>query len=565
MHLVFLNQYYPPDVAPTGVMLQAVVGRLLEDGHEVTVICAEGGYAGGAVNIEHRTSNIEHRSEEACSGCSSSSDSPHPTSNIQHPESSIPSPLTIIRLGASRFGRGSFVGKLADYASYYFGAAWTLLTLHPRPARIIALTTPPYLSVLARLVSKIRSADHEHWVMDLYPDVMVAHGMLAGGGWKHRLLTGLARWGFGGGRCGAIVTLGPDMAERVKKVISDQSSVICEEEFSGASGTAADIFSPIQNPKSKIQNHQSLIHWVPLWGSEVRRIGGGKQLAADVGSVGLDRRAGPGVASGVDREKDEKGLAESGGLRAENDSPDVPIQNPESRIQNRSSALRTKRGWRDNELIVMYSGNMGLGHRFGEFLAAAKVMNIEHPTSNIERRSEDACGGGPAIESSPIQHPTSKIKNHPSPNIRFVFYGTGKRRGEIETFIREHPDALIELHDYAPAEELAEHLLSADVHLASLDAVWTGTMVPSKLQGIFTVGRPVIFVGSLESSIGCWIKESGGGWVVEPEDVEGLMAALEEARDSEVRRRHGMAAGEFAKLHFDRKKNATRVAKIFTR
>ena len=47
MHLVFLNQYYPPDAAPTGVMLKAVAERLVADGHGVTVLCAAGGYASG--------------------------------------------------------------------------------------------------------------------------------------------------------------------------------------------------------------------------------------------------------------------------------------------------------------------------------------------------------------------------------------------------------------------------------------------------------------------------------------------------------------------------------------
>ncbi len=281
--------------------------------------------------------------------------------------------------------------------------------------------------------------------------------------------------------------------------------------------------------------------------------------------VGVDRRAGPVVANGVGSEGDEVRWAVGGGRLVNGDTPSVPIQNPESKIQNSKSTLRVKRGWRNDELIVMYSGNMGLGHRFGEILEAARRLNIEHRTSNIERRSEEACSSASEIETNLIQNPESKIQNHPSPSFRFVFYGAGKRRREIEAFVREHSGAAVELHDYAPAEELEAHLLSADVHLVSLDAAWTGTMVPSKLQGIFAVGRPVIFVGSGESSIGRWVLESGGGWVVEPEDVNGLLAALEEARDPAVRASKGNAAGEFAKLHFDRQTNAARVAEMFTR
>jgi len=43
---------------------------------------------------------------------------------------------------------------------------------------------------------------------------------------------------------------------------------------------------------------------------------------------------------------------------------------------------------------------------------------------------------------------------------------------------------------------------------ASTDSkIWNGTMVPSKLQGIFAAARPVLLVGSHASSIGRWIEE----------------------------------------------------------
>jgi colanic acid biosynthesis glycosyl transferase WcaI len=247
MHLVFLNQYYPPDVAPTGVMLESLVRGLADEGHEVTVICAGGGYAGqaSAVAAEDQVT----------------------------PASLATGKVRVIRVGASRFGRGSFVGKLLDYASFYAGVIWHLLTLRPRPERVVALTTPPYLSLLARVFSKIRGGDHAHWVMDLYPDVMVAHGMLGEGSAGHRALAALTRWGFGGRRCAAVVTLGPDMAERVG-------------------------------------NHTpAKVEWVPLWGS---------------------------------------GRGATG-------------ETIESETEMAALALRRQRGWHAGELVVMYSGNMGLG------------------------------------------------------------------------------------------------------------------------------------------------------------------------------------------------------------
>lgn len=470
MHLVFLNQYYPPDAAPTGVMLAAVVERLAADGHAVTVICAAGGYAG------RETLNVERNKAEA-------------------DEEGGPA---VLRIRATRFGRGTFVGKLMDYLSYDFGVAWRLLALQPRPDRVVALTTPPYLSVLARVLSKLRGADHAHWVMDLYPDVMVAHGMLREGSRRHRMLAGLARWGFGGKRRAAVLTLGPDMAERLARRRSN-----AERRTSQAGGRPAV--------------------WIPLWGT------------ADV----------------------------------EHRTSNVEHQTSKNEQQDEDgAAMRRQRGWADDELIVMYSGNMGLGHRFGEILEIAVGLDCQagpfvargagggrdaqdNPEDGLQSRSAPMGTSGRAPAVTPCRAMT-----------RFVFFGGGKRRGEIEAFVREHPAAAVELHDYAPAEILAAHLRSADVHLASLDAAWTGTMVPSKLQGIFGVGRPVIFVGDAESSIGRWVRESGGGWVVRPGDAEGLRAAIDEARDPQVRESRGRAAKAFADAWFDRETNVRRVAEV---
>lgn len=382
-------------------MLAAVSRELRELGHHVTILCAKGGYASGK----------PPRSDE---------DAEHPATDG----------ISIRRGGATSFGRRSHLGKLADYLSFYLTVARGLAVMDPKPDRVVALTTPPFLSILARLFSRLRGGDHAHWVMDLYPDVMIAHGMLRSGGLVDRLLGALAKWGFGGSRCKVVVTLGPDMAERVASYLHDTTK----------------------------------IEWIPLWGT------------------------------------------------AEGSSDDTrPHFHPDP-SPPRDPA---------RPLVLMYSGNMGLGHRFGEFLHAAAALGPEYV---------------------------------------WKFHGNGKRRGDIEQFIEGNPEAPIELGDYVPRSELASHLASADVHLASLAPCWDGTMVPSKLQGIFAIGKPVIFVGTETCSIGQWVAQSGGGWVVNPDDHNALALALRQASDPGVRERKGRAARQFAATFFDARINAARVA-----
>ena len=120
----------------------------------------------------------------------------------------------------------------------------------------------------------------------------------------------------------------------------------------------------------------------------------------------------------------------------------------------------------------------------------------------------------------------------------------------------------MEVSGYVPQEELAAHLASGDVHLASLEPGWDGMMVPSKLQGIFSAGRPVLFTGSRSCSIGRWILESGGGWVCAPEDVAAHVEAMRQALDPMERATRGAAARSFAKEWFDREKNVGRIVEL---
>lgn len=412
MNFVFLNQYYPPDAAPTGIMLERVVQEVVAAGHEVTVICAKGGYASKGTDDEE----LERAEELQQDG------------------------VKVVRVGATSFGRGTFIGKLVDYVSFYVGVVLALASLSHKPDKIVALTTPPYLSILARVFSKMHGCSHSHWVMDLYPDVMVAHGMLKSGSVLHRLLAAFARWGFGGQRCSEVISLGPDMAKRVACYMGSVK------------------LSP----------------WVPLWS-------GSRSMQAEPQQV---------------------------------------------------MSLRKSRGWKEDDLVVMYSGNMGLGHLFDEILEVASGL-----AGNDIRRSK---------------------------HVRFAFFGGGKRRSEVDAFVSTHPNAPVELHDYVDSEDLDVHLASADVHLVSLRPEWDGTMVPSKLQGVFAAGRPVIFVGSATSSIGQWVSESGGGWLVRPGDVGALEAAIAEASQAGECDRRGGLAQSFSMGYFDANTNAARVASLMT-
>ncbi len=330
--------------------------------------------------------------------------------------------------------------------------------------------------------------------MDLYPDVMVAHGMLDRGSLRHRMLAALTRFGFGGPRCAAVVTLGPDMADRVAAYLPRERS------------------SP----------------WVPLWPAT-------NPHPEDAGDSAGDPTHDSIHESTHDSTHDSA-----------HDSARPAAGPPRATQPPTPDALRARHGWAPGDLVLMYSGNLGLGHSFAEVLDLARQAAAATLAPGL---TEQAAPPAP----------------RPAGPCRIVLFGGGRRRPEVEAFVRAHPHAPVELHDHVPLDQLAAHLASADVHLVSLRPEWDGTMAPSKLQGIFAAGRPVIFIGSTTGALGRWVLESGAGWVVPPGDVAALAAAVDQARDPAERDRRGAAARAFARAHFDRANNSRRVAELLTR
>jgi glycosyltransferase involved in cell wall biosynthesis len=501
------------------VVLEAVAEALVSNGHQVTVLCGkssvtgEGAHAppGDAALEMGKWGNLKIRKWGSLNPCDSSSSKVH-----------------VVRLWAPGWGkRKSALGKILSYAAYYLGVTAWLLRRRPRADVIVALTSPPYLSLLARIGAWCPPCHHAHWVMDLYPDVMVAHGMFKEQSLGYRVLGGLARWGMGGRRCWRVITLGPDMAERVQAWLSGSQKAV----------------------------------WVPLWGTA-----------------------------------------------GESPAPEVV------------DALRNERGWGQDGTVFLYSGNMGLGHRFTEVLQAFPTVRAANPEHRMHlayygggKRQEEIRAGvsqlqetsaeeSPASDEplksrtpthSSFQEPvtTSEEPGTPPPSTfnvqrsRFNVItskfdsgvcptsSAGTSNEEPETpppstfnvqrsMFNVNPSKApppTSLHPYVPHGLLAAHLAAGDVHLASLEPAWDGMMVPSKLQGIFAAGRPVLFTGSRTCSIGRWILESGAGWVCAPGDIEGHVQVMQEALDPVERRRRGQAALVFAAAHFNQQDNVNQI------
>lgn len=162
-------------------------------------------------------------------------------------------------------------------------------------------------------------------------------------------------------------------------------------------------------------------------------------------------------------------------------------------------------GLRD-KFIVQYSGNMGLWHDMECLVRAAQLCEDD-------------------------------------PSIHFLFVGNGARRQGAVDLAEELGVKNITWHDFVPLEQLRESLSSCDVALISLRAGFEGVAVPSKLYGILASGRAIIAQVPPGTEVALTLDENECGLSVDPEDTEGLAAAVRElAADHARTKQYGEAS-----------------------
>lgn len=178
---------------------------------------------------------------------------------------------------------------------------------------------------------------------------------------------------------------------------------------------------------------------------------------------------------------------------------------------DRAPKVRAALGARDDQTLVLYSGNLGRVHEFETVLAAARALRDDE-------------------------------------RLRFVFAGHGPRRAEVARAAAGLPN--VRLADGVPAASLAERLLAADVHLATLREGFAGISVPSKAASAWAVGRPTLFIGPAESDVARATRVAELGAEARNGDVASVVLALQElAALPEVCRGHGANARRWALDH----------------
>lgn len=177
-----------------------------------------------------------------------------------------------------------------------------------------------------------------------------------------------------------------------------------------------------------------------------------------------------------------------------------------------SNKFRTELGIRENQVVLLYSGNMGMKQ-------GLEIL----PRLALELKDRE--------------------------DLHFVFCGEGAFRPQMAALTRSLGN--VSLLSLQPPESLNELLNAADIHLLPQSGDAADLVMPSKLTGMLASGRPVIATANAGTQVAEVLE--GCGLAVAPGDLAGLRRAVDAlAASRDLRERMGAKARNFAESHLGR-------------
>ena len=142
-----------------------------------------------------------------------------------------------------------------------------------------------------------------------------------------------------------------------------------------------------------------------------------------------------------------------------------------------------------NQLVLLYSGNLGLAH------------DLDTLTESMRQLRDDS-------------------------RFRFLFVGSGGRRQELGSFCHAHGVTSVELRPYVQRDSLSQSLSAGDIGLVTQREACCGSVVPSKVYGLMAAGRPILFIGPGAATPAHIVERFSCGWHVNCNDSSALTALL---------------------------------------
>jgi colanic acid biosynthesis glycosyl transferase WcaI len=210
MHILLLNEYYPPDTSATAKMAAQVAEKLAER-HEVTVVAGRPSY------------------------------DPEPGSDSSYPfallHRTTRNRVAVECVGSTIYSRHQMRQRVTNYLSYLALAVPRSLALNPDV--ILAMTDPPVAGLAGAFIARLAGKPFVYNIRDLYPDMATGGDIVRASHWverwerMHRSALKQAT---------RVIVLGDDMRQRIlSKGVAAERVVVVRD------GATFHAISPPQN------------------------------------------------------------------------------------------------------------------------------------------------------------------------------------------------------------------------------------------------------------------------------------------------------------------------------
>lgn len=126
--------------------------------------------------------------------------------------------------------------------------------------------------------------------------------------------------------------------------------------------------------------------------------------------------------------------------------------------------------------------------------------------------------------------------NELADEVKFMFVGGGARKDELIKSIRKETLPKVLFLPFQPSEKLGSLLSACHAAIVSLGKGLEAMAVPSKIYGILASSTPVIAMVPESSEIAMIVREENCGFVIDPDDSEGLINVINYLKNNEQMR-----------------------------
>lgn len=180
LNLSVVTQFFPPDYAATGQLIEELVKQLEPHGVKIEVFTSQPGYAFSL-------------SKAPCLECIDG--------------------IKIQRSRTAQLFPGRIRGKLVNGVLYTLRAFLYLLRACRRNDILLVTTAPPFLATIAYIANRLFKLPYVCIIYDLYPDIAITLGVVSKNHWVAKLWQAINQRVWLNAK--AIVVLSPEMKQRV--------------------------------------------------------------------------------------------------------------------------------------------------------------------------------------------------------------------------------------------------------------------------------------------------------------------------------------------------------------